>query len=224
MSSITNDNNLVFKQLIFEKIKAEINEIIDGYTIIDYEDDGYDDYGSLRWVTCKNDLVTRDYDIKKYITIDIINYLQHIIKGIKINYQKTEYTFQISDKIIFKQNISLDDIIILSEQEINKRDELRDELTLMKDNFIASLEHLSNTNSTYDIRRIDVSKLKNYISTFSYESFCESIFILFNFTDFAYNNIINTKSNGKLIINILKNSRLPEQHLHAIREILSKYN
>jgi len=48
-----------------------IDEIKEGYTIEEYEEDGCDDCGSLYWVFCKNGWSGRDWNLDTHLKKDI---------------------------------------------------------------------------------------------------------------------------------------------------------
>ena len=50
-----------------------IDKIKDGYTVIEYEEDGHDECGSLYWVWCKNGWSGRSWELDSKIKQDIKN-------------------------------------------------------------------------------------------------------------------------------------------------------
>ena len=71
-------------------LQKKIDKIKDGYTVIEDEEDGHDECGSLYWVWCKNGWSGRSWELDSKIKKDI--------KNVKDKYYKNKYGKNKSNK------------------------------------------------------------------------------------------------------------------------------
>ncbi len=213
-------NNQEIKGKIYEKITRCIQEIIDGYKIIHQEEDGCDEYGFLYWVECENGFNMREHDIETYMKKDILNYLQNCVLGITINHNDNDYEYQLSENIIYMKTFGIDDINILTKDEIDERNNIIEKIKPLKQRFLKSLDNTFKKDSGYNMDRfLGGLAFKNEICTLNFKDFVNSLFITFNTIDFVYKNIINNSYNKKLIISILKKSELSDEENTKLKNI-----
>jgi len=65
-------------------LQTQIDKIKDGYTVIEDEEDGHDECGSLYWVWCKNGWSGRSWELDSNLKQDI--------KNAKNEYYKKKYS------------------------------------------------------------------------------------------------------------------------------------
>jgi len=209
--------NLIKNQILMQ-IKKHIDKIIEGYTIINSYVDGCDEEGPFYWVECKNGFDLRDYDIKSYQKKDIFTYLQFIIKCIKITIDNKTRICQLHESLIFNyfmnKELSENDIKILSNEEIQNRNQLEKKLIIIKDKFLKGLDNFYSGDRPKGLTYYRIGTcFRNNIDCLSVQNFKDSLFVLFDYTNFVYHNTLNRVKNKDIIEKILKKSNLTQDEL-----------
>ena len=73
------------KKKIIKILKNATKNIVKGYVIMDWEQDGCDEYGYKYWVECKNGSSCREWEVSTLLENSLMDYYKNIfIKGIFI--------------------------------------------------------------------------------------------------------------------------------------------
>ena len=86
-------------------LEKQIEKIKDGYTVIEDEEDGHDEFGSLYWVWCKNGWSGRSWELDSNLKTDIKNAENEYYKKIN-SITTTKKTTKTTTKTTSNTNIS----------------------------------------------------------------------------------------------------------------------
>lgn len=183
---------------------SEIEKIKDGYTVIELEEDGGDEYGIKRWATCKNGDIMREWLVKSAMNYSIMKYKKKVMEDGIMMEGKVYYINPSSD--IYNNNITF-----ISESEYNSNIYTFNNLKGIMEKYIKYIEDKYESECGDRIRLGKYRKHRRVINDLN-------IVILVNFDTLLYSakHIMDKYQYSKFIDNIKYKIKWTEAELSYI--------
>lgn len=163
------------EEIILKLIQKKVNYVIDGYDVIWQEADGCDEDGFKYWVECKNGFSARSWDISEAM-YKSLNYLSNYIYRYGIRFSMIEDGIKGPKRTYFIKDISLNikilklsDIVVIDDEEYNKRIEELEQAIIVKKILNKMLENNSYYRHSNNLKDIKLCKtfdeIKCYYNT-----------------------------------------------------------